>query len=140
MGYTNYWSHKTGIKQFPEQMLDDLRRIIAARPDIKIDNEDGGAPIITPTKIRFNGTDGNDYETFLFCPNGWSGVLKSLHCFCKTAYKNYDVFVKACLILGLKYGVLDEWSFDGNKKDDELYQETVKIFRKLKITLRKPRD
>lgn len=135
MGYINYWTHKSGIKQFPEQMLDDLRRIIAARPDIKIDT-----PIITPAKIRFNAADGNDYETFIFCPKGWRGVLKSLNCFCKTSYKNYDVFVKACLILGLKYGVLDKWRFDGNKKDDELYQETVKIFRKLKITLRKPRD
>lgn len=73
-------------------------------------------PIITSTKIRFNGQNENGFETFYF-------DLKNTnddHGFCKTGYRPYDL--PLCLVLMIIKNCLKDnivIESDGNNKDWE---------------------
>lgn len=74
--------------------------------------------------IVFNGPEElqEDYETFVLCFDGKRN-------FCKTARKPYDLAVKCLLILADKYGLLDEWSFDGDCEDEEYVKAHDLLFK-----------
>ena len=48
-----------------------------------------------------------DFESFMVEKNG--GTWE----FCKTGQRPYDAVVVACLMIGVKLGVLESWSSDG---------------------------
>lgn len=132
MGYTNYWSVKEEVKEFEPGFIKKAKEIIK-ESGIAIVGSHGKAntkPILTSTLICFNGLEDDSYETFYINLNygikGHDGFG-----FCKTARCNYDVVVKAILMLLERYNYLDEWSFDGEKDEtEELYVEGKKLYDK----------
>lgn len=131
MGYTNYWTpKKLKENEVPEQFWNDCVKALDGVLGSGVHIADGmgkeeyetGRDIINSTtmtdeghpSIVFNGPEElqEDYETFVLCFDGeWN--------FCKTARMPYDLAVKCLLILADKYGLLDEWSFDGDCEDEE---------------------
>lgn len=124
MGYTNYWRIKCGVKESTyKNALKDIRKIIKENSSILANGmgDSGSYPKIKG-EISFNGIEDQSHETF-HLPNTINkfdfrfGETCSFD-FCKTAQKNYDKIVVACLCV-LKYhlGHLIEISSDGDKDD-----------------------
>ena len=99
MGYTHYWRGTDAVLR-PEtwqKIVDDFKKIYernngASVLALEYDEADK-PPKIDYEEIRFNGKDDDGHETFLLTPE-----LDDFT-FCKTAYKPYDKFVTAALIL-----------------------------------------
>ena len=112
MGYTNYWNlEKT---EFSEEFLEGVKKIIEVS-GIDLANGsgiEGTKPIVEKEVISLNGLEPEDYETF------YLGGEKGFG-FCKTARRPYDVVVKAILILAEQYGIVSDFSFDGDKTEIE---------------------
>ncbi|MCK9596177.1 hypothetical protein M0R19_03270 [Candidatus Pacearchaeota archaeon] len=101
MGYTHYW-HYTPItsldemknnfkKSIPslEKILDSFKELVC----FEMGAEDVSA-FLSENTIRFNGKLEEAHETFSFSTLN----LRSFN-FCKTARKEYDIVVCACLIV-----------------------------------------
>lgn len=141
MGYTNNWSpKKLKENEVPEQFWNDCVKALDGVLGSGVHIADGmgeeeyetGRDIINSTtmtdkeypSIVFNGPEElqEDYETFVLCFDGkWN--------FCKTARKPYDLAVKCLLILADKYGLLDEWSFDGDCEEEEYIKAHDLLFK-----------
>lgn len=141
MGYTAYWTpKKLKEKQVPEQFWNDCVKALDGVLESGVHIADGmgkeeyktGRDIINSTtmtdnqhpSISFNGLNElqEDYETFVLCFDGeWE--------FCKTARMPYDLAVKCVLMLADKYGLLDEWSFDGDCEEEEYVKAHDLLFK-----------
>lgn len=141
MGYTNYWTpKKLNEEQVPEQFWKDSIKALdgVLSTGVRIgdwvgkDERKSGSDIVNATlmsdnqhpSIVFNGLEElqEDYESFVLCFDGeWN--------FCKTARMPYDLAVKCLLILADKYGLLDEWSFDGDCEEEEYVKAHDLLFK-----------
>ena len=135
MGYTNYWNlEKT---EFTEEFLEDVKKIIdvANGSGIELANGsgiEGTKPIVEKEVISLNGMEPRDYETFyLGCRQGFG--------FCKTARLPYDAVVKAILILAEQHGIVSDFSFDGDKTEQE-YLTGKLLLEKANINLEESED
>ena len=81
---------------------------------LKIDDQEGGAPIADKKHIFFNGCgyEDADHETFELTPT------KNSFSFCKTARKPYDLAVQACLLVA-HYHAPSSISFSSDGDADE---------------------
>jgi hypothetical protein len=108
MGYTHYWSIKTTKKK--HDLINEERYQLGIRYCQRVirhyqstvpkgcDERLSGYSAHTKGEylgIEFNGSRGNDHETFMLAPH----LLMENGGFCKTARKPYDVVVVACLII-----------------------------------------
>lgn len=124
MGYTNYWNNVKG-SFFQDRLLENVKKLIK-ESGIKICGPGGtGEPIITDSKIAFNGdaSTNDDYETFALTIND------DFDC-CKTAHRPYDVVVKAVLMLAYADGCISGYSWDGNSGDPE-YKAAIGLINKV---------
>lgn len=135
MGYTNYW--KLEKTEFTEEFLEDVKKIIEVANGSGIDlangsGFDGTKPIVEKEIISLNGMEPEDYETF------YLGGKKGF-CFCKTARRPYDAVVKAILILAEKHGIVSDFSFDGDKTEEE-YLTAKLLLEKANLNLEESED
>lgn len=127
MGYTHYWNFSKVVKD-----IDNSEKKFAAAvklfkeklkelpQSIRLANGIGeGEPIITPTKVVFNGSaeNGEDYETFSITLA--DDESESSFNFCKTARLPYDAAVcLALLCFKYAYGNDFNYSSDGDINDE----------------------
>jgi len=137
MGYTQYFYTKSELdKKQWDGFIKDVKKVIAAgKGVIQYESEIKKAPVADKDKVRFNGIGENGHETFLF-----SRISKredymtqrddgKVFNFCKTARKDYDVYVVACLVLAkIHFG--DDIIFSSDGDLDEL-QDGVKLVNEL---------
>jgi len=111
MGYTHYYGHKRVTKKVWDDIVKDVKVIMANLPkyslssggyypDVELKLADGMGkvgtkPIINGDVIVFNGLGPQySHETFKLLRKGSDGFY-----FCKTARKPYDLVVQACLLI-----------------------------------------
>ena len=127
MGYTHYWRFSKVVKNIDQSeekfaaAVNLFKEKIKELPqNIRLANGVGeGEPIITPTKVVFNGSaeNGEDYETFAITLA--DDESESEFNFCKTARLPYDAAV--CLVLLCfkdAYGNDFNYSSDGGINDE----------------------
>ena len=137
MGYSNYIRQS---KDFTDTewtaITTDIRKLFenlpAVIPDkgipgdsgevLKIDDQDGGPPIVNDKHVLFNGAGyfGADHETFELTKQRMDDGFS----FCKTARKPYDLAVQACMLIAMYHapytikissnGGADEWTTAAN--------------------------
>ena len=136
MGYTNYWqTAQTNWEDVPEGFVEEakaaLDKVIKSGVKLGLDNirYKSAKEIFDVANIAgctnkyftimFNGCDDNSCETFIFTTDGSNR-------FCKTNRCNYDIAVKAIIMLAEKYQLLrpnphdgSYWDFDGKRTDQE---------------------
>lgn len=119
MGYAHYWRRK---KEFdPEDyrlVVGDFRKLLPVLSEVGVPLAGGtglGKPIITNNLVWFNGSkncghNGDcSYETFYFPrvlePLEWERPDEQglYFCFCKTAFRPYDLAVTAFLVIADHY-------------------------------------
>jgi hypothetical protein len=89
---------------------------------IQFEYDNNEPPVFSNTEIRFNGVNDEGHETFsvsqVYSPSFRQEKDGKLFHFCKTARKNYDTAVTACLIV-LKHYFKDDFmvSSDGNPEE-----------------------
>lgn len=99
MGYTHYWRSPKGFtKTAWSAFTEDVKKILQAVQDRGIKlcrefNDVNSPPIVNQEKVFFNGAGDDGHETFVMT------LEKNEFDFCKTARKDYDLAVCACLIL-----------------------------------------
>lgn len=135
MGYTHYWY--TSPRDFPKKQwaaaIADLRKLLK-NPKVTLCNamgDPGTKPTITDDVVGFNGIGPDAHESFhigrtkAIREGGYTPPGGKLFDFCKTAYKPYDPYVVAALVL-LKFhlGKRIKLASDGNW--DEL-QDGIKL-------------
>jgi hypothetical protein len=129
MGYTNYYTSVSVSQDVWDTFVDKAREVI---DNAKMDGIEltgcykGDNPVADSEIICFNGALARQHETFQIereCAE-WQ--------FCKTARKPYDAVVKAILIVGQELGVISEWSFDGDK-DEEEYKAAFKYLPRVEV-------
>ena len=141
MGYTHYFPRAMEIEE--DRFLQFARACakIIHNADAEVCfefNEVSLPPQITPDMVRFNGIGDDGHETFYF-PRvvtddeagyqtedyraRWGGKLFT---FCKTARKDYDTIVTACLFAALYY--LPEEVDVSSDGDTEDWREGRKLF------------
>ena len=122
MGYTHYWSQS---RKFVQAEWTAIRKAVKAITDetdaelcYEYDKEDRAIQI-DGQRIRFNGAGDEGHETFIITRSvpaapEWRAKDDPDFQFCKTARKDYDAPVVACLI-AIREIVPDafEWSSDG---------------------------
>lgn len=114
MGYTHYFTPttKTATKRTTGRLKKLLRHGVDA--GILDCDEDSDQCAMTSTdvagritRVWFNGIGDNAHETFMWERGGeWA--------FCKTAYKPYDGYVVAVLMVLLEAGCISDLSSDGD--------------------------
>lgn len=101
MGYTHYWKHRKIPDEKWAPFLRDVKKVFnhpEVRALIRFEDDSEDPPRADAEVIRFNGRDGNGYETFLLCKEERLGFA-----FCKTSRKPYDMVVTAILLLAHKH-------------------------------------
>lgn len=134
MGYTHYWDFKKPINKI-ENGDEKYRKAVAMfkkglkkMPEVELGNGVGnGEPIITDTKLIFNGRadKSEDYETFAITTEdeGFN--------FCKTARQPYDPAVcLALLCFKEAFGNDFKYSSDGDM-DEEGWPKALEIMKGL---------
>ena len=127
MGYTHYWRFSKVVKNIDQSeekfaaAVNLFKEKIKELPqNIRLANGVGeGEPIITPTKVVFNGSaeNGEDYETFAITLA--DDESESEFNFCKTARLPYDAAVcLALLCFKDVYGNDFNYSSDGDINDE----------------------
>ena len=118
MGFSHYWTPAKNVEddawqdfiEVFEKMLDHVNRKMGIDIVNGYGDEDTHAKI-TDEVVMFNGLGEDSHETFRLNRGGeWD--------FCKTARKPYDLLVVATIHLGEQFGIIKEWSSDGD--EDEL--------------------
>jgi hypothetical protein len=135
MGYTHYWKIKDQVDVKKYNKAIEVCALIAKeghKSGILADGsgEEGTAPIIKQGEVglSFNGIEDNSHETF-FLPSSESATKERLSDFCKTARKDYDIYVTACLVaLHNILGDDIEVSSDG---DAEEFLDGLKLARNI---------
>lgn len=130
MGYTHYWDFKKPISIKGKHIKIEKQYQLALKQCYKIielyqsettkgsDNRLSGYSSHCKygdyPGIEFNGSRGNDHETFSFRDH----YTNATGDFCKTARKPYDIVVVACLITMKRYlGDLFQFESDGDYND-----------------------
>jgi inorganic pyrophosphatase len=143
MGYTNYWTPNkeklNTIKEFPKEMLDQMRHVAEQyNKGVMIDKTIAG-PIIgielTPTSIVVTGScegfefdlETNSHTNDRIGVDSWK--------FCKTCREDYDMVVKSFIMILKKYGFITDWSHDDNNRCDT-YKRAIKFAKKCGIDIR----
>jgi hypothetical protein len=85
-------------------MTDDITILLeGSNSIIQREYDDESFPLVNGEQIRFNGKGEDGHETFLLAredkPREWSEKKDEVFNFCKTAHKDYDVYVTAVLVL-----------------------------------------
>jgi len=123
MGYTHYWyrTNKEHSQEKWDKFTTDFREVMDNIPD-DVDLADGGGEVpdgwvINKEEICFNGLRERSHETFRVerLPHRSRGDRGNVFSFCKTAHKEYDIMVVACLILyKYHFGAEVQISSDGD--------------------------
>ncbi|MFS0728355.1 hypothetical protein [Paenibacillus sp. 1P07SE] len=113
MGYTHYWYRQKAIDRAVfGQIKRDFGKLLPVLEEQGVSLADGmgnGKPVLTATKICFNGTKSESYETFDFSQllrlRSWEEPAEdgTYFQFCKTAERPYDLAVTAFLIIAKHY-------------------------------------
>jgi len=113
MGYTHYWRNPSGFPAATwKRITKDVRLVLAKLPkDCKIDDQNGGVPIINDEMIWFNGVGDGEYETFHLAAGAQTFE------FCKTAMKPYDLAVTAVLLIAKHHHKAFDVSSDGKPEE-----------------------
>lgn len=122
MGYTHFWHlNKKGNQKNYNSALKDIKAIIQSKKDILADGS-GEKDSKPETKkcISFNGIEEESHETF-FIPNKLAELEGDgfVFQFCKTARKEYDSVVVACITV-LKHHLGDDVKVSSDGDPDEL--------------------
>ena len=112
MGYTHYWDLKDTDKKTFEVASNLLKKVLKDEPIVEEYDKPKTKPVLNKDEIRFNGKDNDGHETF-YIPFSASDKWN----FCKTACKPYDRAVTASLIILEHYGIVKEFSSDGDRAD-----------------------
>ncbi|KAI8931216.1 hypothetical protein NX059_011565 [Plenodomus lindquistii] len=91
--YTHYWNSIIWGAKWP-QFLEDAK-LIAAEAGVPLSHTGASddPPVFDEQRIFFNGSPGDDFETFELYSAGYGG-----RGFCKTGRRPYDVVVAAILL------------------------------------------
>lgn len=95
MGYTHYWGPFEGTEDKYQDAMNDCQKILENQMHFIEDNSSDGM-------IYFNGLGDEAHEDFML-PT-WSQEIKDFN-FCKTARKEYDIVVVACLAVMAEAGL-----------------------------------
>jgi hypothetical protein len=123
MGYTHYWEQAEKLDRDKWlKAVEDCKKVCTeSGVKIQYEYDDPKAPLFGKSMIRFNGVDENGHETFLV------KRAKERFLFCKTAYKDYDICVTACLVV-LKHHFGDDFRVfsDGDNEGFDNAKKLVK--------------
>ena len=127
MGYTNYYHVKKGLKKLPKEFLDDCEKVVK----VWNDNHDKKLDLTASEDIVILNGDACTCEWFVINTKTDDRFIQrddegNLFNFTKTRADPYDSAVKALCMLGLAYGVITRWSFDGENSDPE-YADAVNL-------------
>ena len=121
MGYTHYWQFKNNPKNIKDgsekfkKAVELFKKCMKSFPFALAGGNGTGKPIITDTKICFNGAGEDSYETCYFAFDDADYDYN----FCKTARNNYDAAVCVAILCIKKYFGDDfSYSSDGNSEDE----------------------
>lgn len=118
MGYTHYWRRDKNldVDKFKKASADCKKVADWLRIPIQYEYNRDEPPVFDWNLIRFNGVGDDGHETFYV-----QRICTESFQFCKTARKEYDTVVVACLIV-LKHYFGDDIviSSDGDVKDWQL--------------------
>ena len=113
MGYTHYW--KLGQKPTPAQwkrFTTAVSKIVElSNVQVQFEYDEASPPQIDDERVRFNGVDEDGHETFFIEPEDVEFN------FCKTAHKDYDEIVVACLIAAANILPGFSWRSDGDAEE-----------------------
>jgi hypothetical protein len=111
MGYTHTWQHTGFTKEQWSIVRKQAARIIAASDvPVKLEYDDSRGPILSTSRIQFNGVLGDGYETFHVERERSDG-------FCKTGRQPYDEIVVAMLGMLADNNPEFGWRSDGDVND-----------------------
>jgi len=105
MGYTHYFRTNQSVPLDKWTKLTvAVKKLMAGQDMLQWECDIAKPPAVTHEMIRFNGIEGDGYETFLLPRESKPASYdndKSGFCFncCKTAYQPYDKYVTAVLFL-----------------------------------------
>ena len=159
MGYTHYFNFKPETNQNPEhtrkfkETADLIKKVFCLLPrEVEWDGKmlplklfgplGTGEPIITDSRISFNGDKSNklNHDTFLIPRDydTWSGDI--CWTFCKTARKPYDIAVcLAILCFKQVYGEDFKFHSDGDMRTEEGWRTAKQILKHYNKQNREPR-
>ena len=101
MGYVQCYGLRKEIKEIPSEAFTKIQEVMEEYKEIlRFECDEDKEPLVTKTKIRFNGYGEFGYETFYFS-------VKEFDHFCKTNTKDYDMPV--CIILLLLFHHIPEF-------------------------------
>ena len=101
MGYVQCYGLRKEIKEIPSEAFTKIQEVMEEYKGIlRFECDEDKEPLVTNTKIRFNGYGEFGYETFYFS-------VKEFDHFCKTNTKDYDMPV--CIILLLLFHYIPEF-------------------------------
>ena len=110
MGYTHYYETKPTISKDKWANWTKALKVLLDKPECPLAFEHDmpkKKPSITKELVRFNGVGEDGHETFYIKradkPAEWASDKNIVFGFCKTAYKPYDVYVTASLLLAYLY-------------------------------------
>ncbi len=124
MGYVQCYGLRKEIKEIPSEAFTKIQEVMEEYKEIlRFECDEDKEPLVTKTKIRFNGYGEFGYETFYFS-------VKEFDHFCKTNTKDYDMPV--CIILLLLFHYIPEFklSSDGfwiSKGTADEFRKTGKV-------------
>ena len=130
MGYTNYYYVKKEVKELPKEFLDDCEKVVR-----EWNRQHGCSAKLTiecsPSLLILDGP-ACTCENMVF---DMSPDPRFVHFhdgarfnFTKTRADAYDSAVKAICMIGVKYGVVTKWSFDGTT-DEKEYADAVELMK-----------
>ena len=117
MGFTRYWSIKSDLPTSTfRKAASDIRRMLKSEGAwmyiVRWEADSKKVPLCNVNGVRFNGINEDGHETFGFCP------FETEFDFCKTAGKDYDVYVHASLLI-IKAYFPDLVDIDSDDAGDE---------------------
>lgn len=130
MGFTRYWAVDQDLDtNLFRNAARDIRTMLKSEGAwnnvVRWECDSKKQPLCDVRGIRFNGIGDEGHETFGFSPYAIEFD------FCKTARKEYDMYVfAAMLILKYHFGPLIDLRDDGpNDTDDQAVQLSLKYFQ-----------
>lgn len=107
MGYVHNYGLTKEIKEIPTEAFTKIQEVMEEYKEIlRFEHDEDKEPLVSNTKIRFNGYGEFGYETLYFS-------VKELNNFCKTNTKDYDMPVCITLLLLFQYIPEFKLSSDG---------------------------
>ena len=124
MGYTHYWETKPKVTKAKwDNWVKTLKILLKDATILQKEYDTRAKPVVNSKEVRFNGIGEDGHETFYVkrvdTPSEWASDKTVVFGFTKTAYKPYDVYVTASLLLAKLYledeisissdGEIEEW-------------------------------